>query len=515
MKVLFVMRHEGFVRNFESTLSLLAERGHEVHVAFDGPFAHARVDGRPGIVERLAAERPTSITFGPAPRRVREPWPGLGVRLRLAADYLRYLSPRYAEATKLRARAAEHVGPLARGMGRLADRWAGGPAALVRLLRHLDACLPVSRSASAFVRERRPDVLLVTPLVELGEPQTDFLRAAKGLGVPTALCVASWDNLTNKGSVPEAPELVTVWNEAQRREAVELHGVPPERLVATGAQAYDHWFDWAPCSERAGFAARAGLPDGRPFVLYLCSSRFIAPDEADFVRGWLAALRARPEPALREAAVLVRPHPQHAGQWRAADLSGLGPVSVWPPGGADPTDAGSRCDYFDSIHHCAAVVGVNTSALIESAIVGRPVFTYLAPEFCETQRGTLHFAHLADDGPLRVAESFEEHAAQLALVLAEPARAHPSAEAFLRSFVRPHGLDSAATPRLVAALEGLATTSPEPRRPPAASRQVKVALAPLAGLAWVDSAARRLARRVLALPALRGPMRRLGVECAE
>jgi hypothetical protein len=503
------MRHAGFARNFESTLRLLAERGHEVHVCFDGPFLHAGDAARPGIVERLAEEQP-AVSFGPAPDRAGEPWFALGLRLRLGVDYLRFLAPAYAGAPKLRARVEERVGPLMRVAGRAAARRSGGPARLGRMLRALDASLPTSPGARELVRREGPDVLLVTPLVELGEPQTDFVRAAKALGVPTALCVASWDNLTNKGSIPEIPELVTVWNDAQRREAVALHGVPAERVVATGAQPYDQWFAWAPSSDRASFAARVGLPGEGPLVLYLCSSEFIAPDEAAFVRRWLGRLRARPEPELCAAEVLVRPHPQNAGQWRDPELDGLGPVAVWPHAGADPVDADSRRDYFDSIHFSSAVVGVNTSALIESAIVGRPVLTQLAPEFRETQGGTLHFAHLVEGGPLRVAKSFDEHAAQLVEALtasrgglgagggtATASGPGDAAEGFLRSFVRPHGLDQPATPRLVAAVEALAGTTPEAPRRPLGAPALRVALTPLAALAWLDAAARRGARGAL------------------
>lgn len=495
------MRHAGFARNFESTLRLLAERGHEVHVCFDGPFAHGADGGRPGIVERLALERPRSVSFGPAPDRSGEPWFALGLRLRLGVDFLRFLAPSYAAAPKLRARAEERVGPLTRAVGRAVARRSGGPARLARLYRALDSSLPLSPGARELVRRMRPDVVLVTPLVELGEPQTDFVRAAKALGVPTALCVASWDNLTNKGSIPEVPELVAVWNEAQRTEAVELHDVPAERVVATGAQPYDQWFEWGPSRDRASFAAEVGLPGEHPLVLYLCSSRFIAPEEAAFVRHWLAGLRGRPERELREAEVLVRPHPQHAAQWSDVDLAGLGPVSVWPRAGADPVDADSRRDYFDSIHFSSAVVGVNTSALIETAIVGRPVLTQLAPEFRDTQGGTLHFAHLVEGGPLRVARSFGEHAAQLAEALATSATApgpRAAVDGFLRSFVRPHGLDQPATPRLVAAVEALAGTAPDLPRRPFGTPVVRVALAPLAALAWVDGAARRRTRSVLA-----------------
>ena len=129
--------------------------------------------------------------------------------------------------------------------------------------------------------------MLVTPLIELGSPQTAIVRAAQASGIPVALCVASWDNLTNKGGIREELDLVAVWNEAQRREAIELHGVSPERVVATGANAYDHWFDWQPTTSREEFCASVGLPADRPFVLYVGSSRFIAPDEVPFVVRWL------------------------------------------------------------------------------------------------------------------------------------------------------------------------------------------------------------------------------------
>ena len=65
--------------------------------------------------------------------------------------------------------------------------------------------------------------MLLTPLIDLGSSQIDYLRAARELGVPTALCVWSWDHLSSKALIRECPERVFVWNETQKREAVELH----------------------------------------------------------------------------------------------------------------------------------------------------------------------------------------------------------------------------------------------------------------------------------------------------
>lgn len=463
MKVLFFMRHAGFVRNFESTLRLLAERGHEVHVAFDGSSGFYRLGEGTSIIERLAGEH-ERLTFGPAPERGDDPWFSLSTRLRRSTDYLRYLEPPYEDAPKLRARAERHAPPLVRAVAGAAARVPGGVSALARTLRRMERSIEPSEVVAAFVREQAPDVVLVTPLVELGAPQADYVRVAKALGVPSVLCVASWDNLTNKGLIAETPDRVAVWNEAQRREAIDLHAVPEEQVVATGAQTYDHWFEWDPATTREEFTERVGLRADRPFLLYLCSSGFIAPREAGFVKDWVRRLRGHPEHGLGEVGVLIRPHPQNAAQWDGIDLSDLPEVVVFPPAGADPIDPRSKADYYDSIFHCAAVVGVNTSAQIESAIVGRRVYTWLAPEFRETQGGTLHFAHLIEHGLLNVAESFDEHARQLAEILGEEAGDASANRAFLESFVRPGGLEHSATPRLAEAIEHASTAQSRPGR---------------------------------------------------
>src|SRR5207247_7762065 len=137
--------------------------------------------------------------------------------------------------------------------------------------------------AEAYVRGQDPDVVLFTPLLEPGSVQAEFMRAAKAIGVPTCLCVHSWDNLTNKGLIHEVPDAVTVWNEMQAREAVELHGVPRERVQVTGAPLYDHWFSSSPSRSREEFCRVVGLRPDRPIVLSVCSSPFVAPDEAGFV----------------------------------------------------------------------------------------------------------------------------------------------------------------------------------------------------------------------------------------
>jgi hypothetical protein len=218
---------------------------------------------------------------------------------------------------------------------------------------------------------------------------------------------------------------------------------------------------------REDFCDEVGLPADRPFVAFLGSSPFIAPNgiEVEFVRRWVQALRAAESP-VRDVGVLVRPHPQNGEPWRDADLSGLGDIAVWPRAGADPVDATSRSDFHDSLEYCAAVVGINTSALIESAVVGRPVLTILAQEFKDTQEGTIHFEHLrrAGGGVLLEASGFEENIAQLASALKGEDGFAERNRNFLQAFVRPHGLQRPAAPIVADALEDAAARGPRPVR---------------------------------------------------
>jgi len=159
----------------------------------------------------------------------------------------------------------------------------------------------------------------------------------------------------------------------------------------------------------------------------------------------------------------VRPHPQNAAQWAGIDLSSFGDVSIWPRAGANPIGRDARSEYYDSMYHAHAVVGVNTSALIESGIVGRLVYSIQVPELAGTQEGTLHFQHLKNGGLLRLAATLDEHVEQVAASFESAERDRVRVRDFIQMFVRPHGFDQPAAPRVVRVVEDAAATRPAPR----------------------------------------------------
>jgi hypothetical protein len=481
LRILFAMRNFWYVKLFDSVVRELATRGHHVHVLAERGERNESAREWNEAAAALAAAHPT-VTFGWAPRPVDDDWADLRVMTRLGLDHLRFLEPQYAEAPMLGARARRRTPP---GLVRAADlpllRTRLGRRVLAAVLRTVERAIPTGAPLAGTIEQAHADAILITPMLTLGSEQIDVLRTARRLGVPTALCVGSWDHLSSKALIRQWPDRVFVWNDTQRHEAVDLHRVPPDRVVVTGAQCFDQWFDRRPTLDRETFCRRVGIDPARPYVLYVCSALFEgSPNEAAFVRRWAEAVRASGDPRLRDASLLVRPHPKRGFEWDEVTLDGLGEAVLWPPRATAPFDAASKGDYFDSMFHSAAIVGLNTSALIEGGIVGRAVHTLLLPEFFDNQEGTLHFHYLLDGGLLRVTRDVPAHVAQLAASVAahDPAVHHN--RAFIEAFVRPSGLAQAATPQFADAVERLATLHPAPARDGIGLRLLRRALGPVA-----------------------------------
>jgi hypothetical protein len=495
MKILFSMRHPGALRNFASTLRLLADRGHRVHLV----FAKQDKEGDDRLLRELTGTY-SAITAGEIERKIPYRfWLGLARASRYTVDYVRYLTPEYERISSLTDRARAKAPPLMRWLvERSFFRNPAGNRFLTRALLAVEQAIPIDRGTLALVASEKPDVLLVTPLVDIGSDQVDYVKAARRLGVRSALPVLSWDNLTNKGLIRVPPDQVFVWNEAQKTEAVTMHGTDPSTVVLTGAMVYDQWFARRPSSTREEFCAKVGLDPSRPILLYLCSSPFIAPDEVNFIEQWIGAIRAASDARVRTAGILIRPHPENRQPWHRFAAKGYGDVAVWPRGGASPIDAESKNDFFDSMYHAAGAIGINTSAQIECGIVGRPVFSIRTPAYQKTQEGTLHFRHLTSEGGglLRLADDFAAHVQQIATALDDPEGTRRQVAGFVKAFTRPNGLELDATPQMVAAIEQLAAApAPSPQGPPAYVYPLRAILFPIGVFMTTFRRAGRVSRK--------------------
>lgn len=447
MKILFAALHLAHFRNFDSVVRELAARGHQVHLTGEEPESLGGLE----LVERLAAEHPGAVSWDQLPSLEEEPWFDAARRMRVALDYVRALDPRYPD--KLRVRAEKRTARIVRWTTRTPVI---GRTATLAALTAFERMLPTSDRMVAYLRRHAPDVLVLTSLTYSRSQQLDLLKAARLLNIPVAAAILSWDHLSSKALIHVVPDMVIVWNDVQRREAIEMHGVPADRLVQTGAQCYDQWFTRTPRRTRDEFCRSMGLRSDRPFVVWVHSALTPTPDppEPHLVMRWIEALRDQPDPQLRSLGVLVRPHPERLKEWNGIRLDGFENVAFH---GGNPIDARSRDDYFDALYYSSAVIGLVTSAFLEAAIVGRPILTFALPEYRMHQDEMIHFQYLTtvDGGVLRAAPDFDAHFEQLGEAVAAGGTRDDRNRRFLRSFIRPDGLDTPATPVFANVLEQL------------------------------------------------------------
>ena len=221
VKILFIARHFTYIRNFE-----IGRRG----------VCRARARRLPCRRCRRRRSVDARWSIGLPPRfPIASPWPGrrrratiatraLAASLRLGLDYLRYSDPRYEATPKIRERARSRTPMTIVALSRLRlprrDHPRPRPARGGRCL--------VRKTSTSSLRSSDPIVVLITPLVELGSPQLDYVRAARRLGIPSAFCVGSWDHLSSKALIRVVPDAVIVWNETQRLEGRQVSRHPVE-----------------------------------------------------------------------------------------------------------------------------------------------------------------------------------------------------------------------------------------------------------------------------------------------
>jgi len=376
-----------------------------------------------------------------------------GVRLfRALTDLVRFLRPDLDHAHWPRTRALRRVLKLAG----VEKSWAAARQAsalqlprevcerLGCMFRDVERLLPPQPELEEGVARVGVDALLVVTRCVLGGVDTDAVKVARRLGLPSIMVVWSWDNLSSKATLTEHPDWLLVWNEVQAREAVDQHGIPSERVLVVGAANFDRSFE----EIAADGQAESPAPTGESAtLLYLGSSPKVAPQEPLIVDRWLAAVRSSDEPLVREAHIIVRPHPAALARWQDWSPSDDRLQYLEPAAKSEPVRL-SRL-----VREADAVVALNTSAEIDAAIAGRPVLTFRAGPEAPGQEGSAHFPYLLEQngGFVLDAATLEEHIVRLAAVL----RGEYDREQLrwvVQSFVRPAGIARPVVPMLVSAI---------------------------------------------------------------
>ncbi len=476
MKILFVLSGPTAWPAFDPVIQVLSERGHTVYLTFD---TAEMVDS---VLDTVPVEYGPIQVLGQFPERG-DDWQVIARGLRSITDYLRYLDPQFVNAWYLRDRVAQPLldaAPIFRWLRKLPAFPRPVVQGILRGMRFLEAAIPGYDSLNSFLEALDLDLVVVSPLSGLASRQTDVVKAAKALGIPVCLGLDRGDSLTATGFIHSPPDKVLVWNELQQQEAQTLHLIPAEQVIVTGAPVFDQWFNRRPTVAKRTFCQQVGLSSERPFLLFVGSAANpLQPTaEPQFVREWIQAIRASEDARLREVGILIRPHPLNASVWQDFDLAPFDNVALWPHPGTQSQQGRDRADYFHSLYFSSVVMGIHTTAMLEAAIVGRPVQTILLSEFNALQQGMVQFRYLMD-GLVSSAITMDEHLRQLSAALAagHPMGLQPTE--FVHRFIRPHGLEQPCAPIVADELEKIGRIGALPQSTPTLLYPVRWGLAGL------------------------------------
>ncbi len=434
MKIVFLFPHIGFFRHADSVVRQLCREGHKVKLLF-GELNKEK----PGITDRgiqaCLNDFPQCSSGWLVERQGF--WRKVLYNVRQLNNYRVYLNPQHPNPD-MRIRWKPHFRSFEwrlissrAGERLLASRAAGS------FLKWLERSIHLDGGIALELLNEQPDIVFDMTNLVFNASDTEYQKAAIGLKIPLVIAIASWDNLTTKGTFHFIPDLVCVWNQGLADEAVDLHHIPRERIVITGAPVFDYLFAARPALDREAFCLQAGINPARDYILYLCSSIQVAGDETSFVRDFAENLRNNP--ATRDTIIMVRPYPMNASIWKGFQAEN---VVVWPPEGETTDIAGTQQNYFHSMFYSRAVVGVNTTAMIEAAVVDKPCVTILTERYQATQMGRGHFHHLLKADFLETAHGFGESAILIQHILAGEDEKASNRRKFVREFVRPCGLEN-------------------------------------------------------------------------
>ncbi len=313
------------------------------------------------------------------------------------------------------------------------------------------------RDVTTMLARQKPDMVIASPYIFPHSEQIEYIKASNRMNIPTVVGVASWDNLTTKGLFQVEPNMVMVWNQAQVKELEQIHKIDPAKVITTGAPSLDIWFDMEPDLDSGQFRKSCGLAGSGPFITYLCSSKSITRTEDVFIENLSARLKAR----LGEASpsILVRPHPENMDIWRGRRIEG---AIVYPASYDEYYSREAKKVFFHSLYHCSCVVGLNTTAIIESAIVGKPIVSISDESFADTHTQSAHFNHLLCAGFMVMADGLDEAVDRIAEAVDGSDDRSEQRSRFVEDFVRPMGIERSSSAIMAGSLVAAASgESPE------------------------------------------------------
>lgn len=271
-----------------------------------------------------------------------------------------------------------------------------------------------------FVKIMKP---LKPDLVVTGSPgivtyaDLPYLRASRMLGIPTVGVIQQWDNLSTKGLMPFRPTKLCVWNQASKKDAIELQYYDPENVEICGVPHFDLYLR-APFETKEEFFKKIGLDFTKLLITFTTAPYKSVADHTYVLDILLNAIKNRL--LSQEIQILCRLHPlderkRYEKYKDSENITFDYPGKYSPCLGWDPNIEETQ-HLIDTLYYSKVIINIASTITIEAAILDKPIinlgFSSSEPErFYKNvliNHHKRHYKYILEAGGIRIAKNEKE-----------------------------------------------------------------------------------------------------------
>lgn len=305
------------------------------------------------------------------------------------------------------------------------------------IIERIEKRVPPSQVIMTHLQELHPDIVVISPGNLRYSEEIEYIKAAGKMHIPTVISVLSWDNLTTKGLFHCKPDNIFVWNQNQRDEAINFHHMNKKDIIITGSPFFDKWFDFKESEEQwKKFLLSTGMSENEKYITYVGSSENIAEDESAILMALSRKLVTHPNPSIRNLYIIFRPHPANSIRYENLHASNL---IVFPKKTSYPFSVAGLSDLYYSLKGSIAVIGINTSGMLDTLVLDKPCIALLDPKYTKTQEDTLHFHLLQKSYACEEVRGVDETIERVQEILSGVDRKKKKRKEFIKKNIRPLG----------------------------------------------------------------------------
>jgi hypothetical protein len=219
--------------------------------------------------------------------------------------------------------------------------------------------------------------------------EIEYINIANKMNIETAAIARSWDVLTTKSLFRFKPNIVYCWNSYHQASLNKLHNI--HKVKQTGSIFFEKWHDEYshPKNEKVD----------KKLILYIGSSSKIVDDlESDIVIKIYNLLQKYKKESKENFEFIFRPHPANIKPVKKLLDNN---IKVEPTDGKNfPESEDDQKKFIKHIKSAFFTIGINTSAMIDSLILGTPTVAIQTKNKKIIQYQSSHFRHIAESDVL-------------------------------------------------------------------------------------------------------------------